>query len=88
MDFKDVKAGMKVRIAKNCRITSERHGFNGDMKVMQGTVGVVKSIIDKQSVRIGEWQWNVRDITPELSFTGPPIKHPKPQTFDPNLLDI
>jgi len=88
MNLEDIKSGMKVRIAKNCRITSDEHGFNDDMKLMQGTVGVIKSIIDKQSVRIGEWQWNIRDITPELPFTGPPIKHPKPQTFDLNLLDI
>lgn len=88
MKLEDVKVGMKVRIAKDCQITSSNHGFNGEMKDMQGKIGIIRSIIDKGSVRIGEWQWHVLDLTPsEPIFLGPPIKHPKPQTFDPTLLD-
>jgi len=88
MDFEDIRVGMKVRIAKSCHITSENHGFNGSMRELQGTVATIRKIIDKRSVSIGGWQWSIKDISPELPFGRSIIKHPKPQTFDPKLLDI
>lgn len=88
MKLEDIKAGMRVRIDGSCRKTMERFGFNGSMKELRGTNRFVANV-DSEAVYIHGWQWHPDDII-SIEFSGrkKPSKPPKPQTFDPSLLDI
>ena len=88
MKYDDTEVGMKVRLAKDCKITRAKHGFNREMRDMQGKVCIISERLGENSVRIDGWQWNAKDLTPGLSFKGKPPKDPDPVTFDPNLLDL
>ena len=84
MKMKDVRRGMRVRIANDVTQTYKEFGGGATMRGMTGKVYKVGEIRrERNGVLIGNYLWSVKDIEPLK-----PVKKIEPQLFDPNHLDF